>query len=123
GDGVLVIMVDTGWYRHPFFTAHGYKIQKPITVVKHTVASKDPVGHGTGESANIFATAPGAILQPIRASNNAGDLPAAITGFMKAKGLNPQVITCSWSGDLDFPPTTPPDPAAQAEALDLPQAD
>jgi len=122
GDGISVVMVDTGWYRHPFFTAQGYDIKTPITIVPGTAPSKDPVGHGTGESANIFATAPGASLQPIRASNNAGDLPAAITGFMKAKELNPHIITCSWGGDLDFPPTSAPDEVEQAEALEIQQA-
>jgi len=41
---------------------------------------------------------------------------------MKAKELNPQVITCSWGGDLDFPPIAPPDAADQAEALELQHA-
>jgi subtilisin family serine protease len=119
GDNVNVVMVDTGWYRHPFFTAQSYNVKSPIVMVPGTIPSKDPVGHGTGESANLFAVAPGVLLQPIRASNDAGDLPAALTGFMRAKELNPQVITCSWGGDLDFPPIGPLDEANQALSLEI----
>ena len=119
GDGVSVAMVDTGQYRHPFFTAHGYHVKRAITMVPGTSRSKDPVGHGTGESANIFATAPGAVLQPIRASNDGGDLVAALTGFLKAKELLPKVITCSWGGEGDFPPAGPPNEDDQAIALEL----
>jgi hypothetical protein len=106
GAGIKVIMVDTGHYQHPFFTAHHYQVDQPITMVPGTKANDDPVGHGTGESANIFACAPEAELQPIRASNNAGNLVASIGGFMKAKELKPQILTNSWGGDLSFPPTS-----------------
>ena len=58
GAGVDIVMPDSGWYRHPFFTAQGYNIKTPIGVLPGTDRSKDPVGHGTGESANIFALAP-----------------------------------------------------------------
>ena len=108
GDGVLVAMPDSGWYRHPFFTANGYQVRTPIAVVQGADRSKDPQGHGTGESANIFAVAPKAELQPIRASNNAGQLVGAIAGFLKAKEVHPGIITCSWGGDEDYPPVGPP---------------
>jgi hypothetical protein len=65
-------MVDTGFYPHPFFPAHHYQVSTPIVVVPGTDQGGDPVGHGTGESANIFANAPDAQLQPIRASNDQG---------------------------------------------------
>ena len=122
GEGVLVAMPDTGQYRHPYFTAHHYSVRKPLTVVPGTSPSKDPVGHGTGESANVFAAAPGAILQPIRASNNAGQLVGAIAGFLKAKEVNPKIITNSWGGDGDYPPTHGPDEFDLAIALEIQDA-
>src|SRR5262249_12980254 len=119
GDNVTVVMPDSGWFRHPFFTAHGYNVQTPITVVTGTDRSKDPQGHGTGESANIFAVAPGANLQPIRIANDAGKLVGAIAGFLKAKELKPQIITNSWGGDRDdFPPISGPDEADIAFATE-----
>ncbi len=104
GQGVLVAMPDSGQFRHPFFTAHGYRVRTPITVVPGTNRSKDPVGHGTGESANIFAVAPAAELQPIRAASDSGALVGAFAGFLKAKEVNPRIITNSWGGDISFPP-------------------
>ncbi len=124
GDGVLVAMPDSGEYRHPFFTANGFKLKSTISVVPGTSRNKDPVGHGTGESANIFAAAPGAVLQAIRASNSGGQLVGATTAFLTAKGLNPKprIITNSWGGDQPFPPAGPPDEGELAWALEIQDA-
>jgi subtilisin family serine protease len=119
GDDVLVAMPDSGWYRHPYFTARHYAVRKPSTVVPGTSPSRDPHGHGTGESANVFAVAPGAVLQPIRASNSNGDLVGAIGGFLRAKELNPRIITNSWGGDGPYPPTSGPDESDRAIALEI----
>jgi len=107
GAGATVAMVDTGQYAHPYFALHGYQVQPAVAVVPGTNPAKDPVGHGTGESANIFAVAPAATLRPYRASDNKGNLTAAITGFLRAKADHPNVLTNSWGGDLDYPPTGP----------------
>jgi subtilase family protein len=115
GQGTKVAMVDTGFYLHPFFPAHHYQIATPVSVVPGVDRAADPVGHGTGESANIFASAPDAQLQPIRASNDAGKLVAALAGFLKAKELKPHILTNSWGGDMQYPPDSnalPPQEAA-----------
>lgn len=122
GKDVLVAMPDSGQFRHPFFTAHNYRVRTPITVVPGTNRSKDPVGHGTGESANIFAVAPAAVLQAIRASNNSGDLVGAIAGFLTAKAVNPRIITNSWGGDGPFPPSGPLDAGELAFAAEIQDA-
>ena len=49
----------------------------------------DPHGHGTGESANIFAVAPGAVLRPYRASNSGGALVAALAAFVRGRRIGP----------------------------------
>jgi hypothetical protein len=97
-------MPDSGWYRHPYFTANGYHIKTPIIAVPDTDPSKDPVGHGTAQSANIFAVAPAATLQPIRSTDRAGNFSGLLTAFVKAKELKPQIITNSWCGDSEYPP-------------------
>jgi subtilisin family serine protease len=119
GAGVRVAMVDSGWYRHPFFTAHGYDVQPPITVVPATNPAVDPVGHGTGESANIFAIAPEAAVQPIRISDNQGRLVRGFAGFLKAKQLAPHVITNSWGGDYLDPVPAQPDATDLALAVEI----
>jgi subtilisin family serine protease len=119
GQGVTVAMVDSGQFAHPFFVAHGYDVKPPVAVVPGASPTKDPVGHGTGESANIFAIAPGATLRPYRASNEQGQLVGAIAGFLRAKGDKPNVLTNSWGGDGPFPPAGPPDPSERAWALEI----
>jgi hypothetical protein len=104
GQDVAVTMVDTGFYLHPFFPAHHYHVKPAITVIPGTNQRRDPVGHGTGEAANIFAVAPDVLFQAVRASNDNGDLVGAVAGFMKAKELKPKILSNSWGGDLPFPP-------------------
>jgi hypothetical protein len=118
GEDVLVAMPDSGFFRHPYFIVRHYAVKKPITVVQDTDPNIDPFGHGTGESANVFAVAPGAVLQPIRASDSAGTL-FGIGGFLKAKELNPRIITNSWGGDGPFPPDGDPDEFERAFALEI----
>src|SRR6266545_67930 len=119
GEAVTVAMVDSGQYSHPYFLAHGYDVRPGVSVVPNTSPAKDPVGHGTGESANIFAVAPGATLRPYRASNDAGQLVGAVAGFLRAKADRPQILTNSWGGDGQFPPPGSPDPAERAFALEI----
>ena len=92
GAGVTVAMVDSGWYRHPFFTAHGYAVETPVTVIPGTNPARDPHGHGTGESANVFAIAPECTLRPYRAADDQGNLVGALAAFVRAKQASP---TCS----------------------------
>jgi subtilase family protein len=120
GAGATVAMVDSGWYRHPFFAAHGYAVQPAVAVVPGTNPARDPHGHGTGESANIFAVAPGATLRPFRASDSAGNLVGAMAGFMRAKAGQPDVLTNSWGGDGPYPPASPqPDAADRPLILEI----
>jgi len=107
GKGVRVAMVDSGWFRHPFFDQRGYR----ATAVTLGPATADPthdqLGHGTGESANLFAVAPDVELLPVKALL-AGSLNTVIvnaTGaFNAAVALNPAIITCSWGFDFQFGP-------------------
>jgi serine protease AprX len=57
GKGVLVAMVDTGFYKHPFYQWHGYNYQATLAP-DATHVERDESGHGTAEAANIFANAP-----------------------------------------------------------------
>ena len=95
GKGVKVSMVDSGHFAHPFFAARGYRVH-PVTLGPGTVnAAVDDNGHGTAESANIFAVAPDAELSPVKMNfaNSLGAFNAAVT-------LAPDIITCSWGSDV-----------------------
>lgn len=99
GKGVKVAMADTGWYKHPYFIGRGYRAAPVVLGPSATNALKDEVGHGTGESANIFAVAPDVQLLPVKMSfvNSLGAFNAAVN-------LNPDIITCSWGSSIKFGP-------------------
>lgn len=97
GTGVKVAMVDSGHYSHPFFVANGYNVAPVVLGPGASAPEADESGHGTGESANIFAIAPCCTLLPVKASfvNTIGALNAAVA-------LGPDIITCSWGSHVPF---------------------
>lgn len=94
GSGVKVAMPDTGFVKQPFFSWRGYRADPTVLAAGAVGADQDAVGHGTGEAANVFATAPDARLVPIKM----GD---AIDAIKKAKASGAKVITNSWAYDVD----------------------
>lgn len=93
GKGVRVAMPDTGFYHHPYFKAQGYNflgIGAPDTIDPASDAS----GHGTGECANLFATAPGINFIGVKMRN-------PTLAFKTAVDMRPAVMTNSWGYDLD----------------------
>jgi hypothetical protein len=94
GKGIKVAMVDSGWFKHPFFVHRGYRAAPVVLGPGATNPLADESGHGTGESANIFACAPDIELLPVKVNfvNSLGAFNAAV-------GLNPHIITCSWGSD------------------------
>jgi Subtilase family len=116
GRGVRVAMVDTGWFKHPFFTERGYRAAAVTLGPGTTNPLADEVGHGTGESANIFAVAPDAELLPVKAmlGGTLGNVLVNVTAaFNLAVGLSPDVITNSWGFSI---PNGPLSAAQQALA-------
>lgn len=109
GRGVRVAMVDSGWYRHPFFEGRGYRAAPVVLGPAASAPERDESGHGTGESANVFAVAPDAELLPVKANfvNTKGAFDAAVA-------LEPDVITCSWGSSRPRGPLTAADQALAA---------
>ncbi len=99
GQGVNVVMVDSGWYRHPYFTQKGYHANAVVLGPGAANPLKDEVGHGTGESANLFAVAPKINFTMVK-YHSANSLGA----FNRAISLNPHIISCSWGSSITFPP-------------------
>jgi serine protease AprX len=101
GKGVRVAMADTGFYRHPYFIEQGYNflcVTTPDTI-DHTI---DGNGHGTGECANLFATAPGINFVGVKMG------PSTTLAIKTATELRPQVMTNSWGYSVDVPNSTMP---------------
>jgi subtilisin family serine protease len=97
GRGVRVAMVDSGWYRHAYFTRQGYKVAPVVVAPGASAPEADESGHGTGESANIMAIAPDCELLPVKAS-----FVNTIAAFNAAVELSPHIITCSWGSHVPF---------------------
>lgn len=114
GKGVLVAMVDTGFYRHPFYDWHGYSytatLSPDATNVEH-----DENGHGTAEAANIFASGPNIDFVGVKMGMN------PTLAFKTASDLHPVVMTNSWGyhlpGVTQLPNFLKPLEAAVIEAV------
>lgn len=102
GRNVVVGMIDTGHYAHPFFNYHGYRVLPVLLGPGASGPADDTFGHGTGESANIFAAAPDCRLRPIKGLiDPTGDFNVAVSSSPQ-----PKVLTNSWGYDIDYPNAT-----------------
>ena len=95
GRGVRLVMVDSGWFEHPYFKARGYRADPVVLGPAASRPQADESGHGTGESANAFAVAPDIRFQMVKMSftNSTG-------AFNKAVALAPDIVSCSWGSDI-----------------------
>ena len=101
GAGVRVAMIDSGFFPHPFYRAHGYRLLPTLAADAPGLPSDDSSGHGTGEVANIFACAPDATVFGVKMGAN------PVLSFDRALSLSPRVISCSWGYDLSGAATLP----------------
>jgi hypothetical protein len=99
GRGIKVAMVDSGWFKHPYFVGRGYKAAPVVLGPAAANPLDDESGHGTGESANIFATAPDVDFMPVKIN-----FVNSIGAFNAAVGLQPDIITCSWGSSVQNGP-------------------
>ena len=107
GKGIKVAMVDSGWFKHPFFVNRGYRAAPVVLGPAAANPLNDESGHGTGESANIFACAPDIELLPVKIN-----FVNCIGAFNAAVGLGPHIITCSWGSDMRTGPLSAAEPGA-----------
>jgi hypothetical protein len=102
GKDVRVCMVDTGFaHSHPYFVKKGYRTS--VDLAPHAINdATDPNGHGTGESANLFAVAPDITFVGIKVDNDDDSRHGAsmLEGFQQALTHNPQIISLSMGFDL-----------------------
>ncbi|MGH2827994.1 MAG: S8 family serine peptidase, partial [Actinomycetota bacterium] len=99
GKNIKVVMTDTGWFEHPYFKKRGYR-SSPVVLGPGTANPlDDESGHGTAESANVFAVAPDADFTMVKLS-----FVNTIGAFNAAVGLNPHIISNSWGSSQKNPP-------------------
>jgi subtilisin family serine protease len=109
GKGVRLVMVDSGWYRHPFFIQRGYRANTAELGPAADNPDHDEHGHGTGESANIFAIAPDVEFTMVKIN-----FVNVIGAFNRAIALKPDIISCSWGSSQENPPLSAADRALEA---------
>jgi subtilisin family serine protease len=102
GKGIRVAMVDTGFaHGHPYFADKHYNTS--VDLAPHAIDdSTDPNGHGTGESANLLAVAPGITFVGIKVDNDNDPRSGAsmLEGFQQALLHSPRIISLSMGYDL-----------------------
>lgn len=113
GRGIRVAMVDSGQFAHPYFAARGYRVSATTLAPGASNAAADENGHGTAESANIFANAPDCELLPIKMS-----FANSLAAFNAAVALAPDIITCSWGSSIANPPLSAANLALAAAITD-----
>jgi hypothetical protein len=90
-------MVDSGFaFSHPYFAGKGYNAA--VDLAPHAINdATDKSGHGTGESTNLFAVAPGITFVGIKLDNDDDPRKGAslLEGFQQALLHNPQIISIS----------------------------
>lgn len=99
GRKIKVVMVDSGHYLHPYFVHRGYRVNPVILGPAATNPTHDESGHGTGESANLFAIAPDIHFTMVKIN-----FVNSVGAFNTAVSLNPHIISCSWGSSIQNPP-------------------
>lgn len=95
GKNVKVVMVDSGWYRHPYFTKRGYRSSPVVLGPAAADPTSDESGHGTGESANLFAVAPDVDFTMVKVN-----FVNSVGAFNTAVALGPDIISNSWGSSI-----------------------
>jgi subtilisin family serine protease len=103
GRGVDVVIVDTGWWNHPWFSDRHLCVEV-VLAPGATDPTKDEIGHGTMVCASLLSLAAGARVTLIK---QGGD--SAFPAFKMAIGRKPAIIQNTWGVKLESRPI----PAAQ----------
>lgn len=102
GRGIRVAMIDSGFaHGHPYFQEMGYN-SSVVLAPGATHQDLDGNGHGTGESANIFAIAPDVTFIGVKLDNEEDPYSSAsiLEGFQEALTHEPDIISVSLGYDL-----------------------
>jgi hypothetical protein len=92
GQGIRIVMIDSGFYAHPYYSDRGLHGGTP-NITTHAVLGDpdtDELGHGTGIAANVLAIAPECDFHHVKDDDD------PLAAMVLARSLNPSIITCSW---------------------------
>jgi serine protease AprX len=99
GKGIRIAVIDSGFYSHPFYEAHGYRITR-VPTRKEPAPHIDEYGHGTAQLASLFSVAPEAEVLAIKCLDK-----DPCYSLRKAIALRPDILVCAWGFNIDRPGT------------------
>jgi serine protease AprX len=94
GSGIVVGVVDTGFYPHPYYSDRGLAFH-PRPTASAPAPDVDDHGHGTAISFNVFAVAPAVTLLGFKQTNPPQD------ALEDAADASVDIISCSWGWDYE----------------------
>ncbi len=89
GTGVKVALIDTGFFRHPYYKSRKLDYQ-PTPTPSAPKPENDTHGHGTAIAYNVFAVAPGATVLGFQQTDSPQD------ALEDACEAGADIISCSW---------------------------
>jgi hypothetical protein len=92
GAGVKVALIDTGFFKHPYYTVNNLDY-RPIATATSPDPQADPAGHGTAIAYNTFSVAPRATVMGFKQTDPAQD------ALEEAAEAGVDIISCSWGWD------------------------
>jgi serine protease AprX len=98
GKGVTVGLVDTGFFRHPYYEENELDY-RPTPTLTAPNPEQDENGHGTAIAYNVFAAAPGATVLGFQQTSSPENALEA------AADAGVDILSCSWGwdGEQSFP--------------------
>jgi serine protease AprX len=99
GRGIRIAVIDSGFYPHPFYETHGYKITR-VPTRKEPEPHIDDYGHGTAQLASLFSVAPDSEVLAIKCLDK-----DPCYSLRKAIALRPDILVCAWGFNIDRPGT------------------
>ena len=95
GKGIKIAVIDSGFWRHPFYESRGYRINR-IPTIHEPDPETDLYGHGTAQLASILSIAPEAELIAIKCLS-----PDPCSALETALSYSPHIMNCAWGFDID----------------------
>lgn len=103
GEGVNVVVVDSGFWNHPWFQDRGLHVDV-VLAPGASAPDLDEVGHGTMVCASLLSIAPAAQVTLIKQYND-----DAFTAFKIAVARSPDIIQNTWGNIVETPPLSAAD--------------
>lgn len=94
GEGVNVALIDTGFFKHPYYTTNNFDY-RPMATKTAPDPENDRIGHGTAIAYNTLSVAPRATLMGFKQTDPPQD------AIEEAAHAGAHIISCSWGWEKE----------------------